>query len=129
VFLHGCHADSGIFLTGEHRQYQKTSGTFGPVKVNRPLIQCHAGPEHQAGWGAWELTTRFAYLDLQDMDTPRGSTGQLVGIRLVEPTFGVNWYLADHLRLMLNYSYVVPNEPNTGTSAASFFATRLSAFW
>src|SRR6267142_3332972 len=112
-----------IFLTGEHRQYQGTSGVFGPVRVNRPLIRCHANRDRTAGWGAWELTARFAYLDFQDSDTPRGPTGQLVGLRLPESTFGVNWYLADHLRLMFNYSYALPNEPNTGTSVTNIFAT------
>jgi phosphate-selective porin OprO/OprP len=48
---------------------------------------------------------------------------------LPESTFGVNWYLADHLRLMFNYSYALPDDPNTGTSAANIFATRLAMFW
>jgi phosphate-selective porin OprO and OprP len=129
VFFHGCHADCGVFLTGEHRQYLGTSGAFGPVKVNRPLLQLHADLEHPVGWGAWELTARIAYVDFQDPDVPRGPGGQAVGLRLVEPTFGVNWYLADHIRLMFNYSYVVPEEPNSGTSNASVFATRLGVFW
>ena len=73
VFFHGCHADCGYFLTGEHRQYQGTSGVFGPVKVNRPLICCHATRDRPAGWGAWELTARFTYLDFQDSDTPQRS--------------------------------------------------------
>jgi len=48
---------------------------------------------------------------------------------LPESTFGVNWYLADHLRPMFNYSYALPDDPNTGTSAANIFATRLAMFW
>ena len=43
--------------------------------------------------------------------------------------FGVNWYLADRLRIMFNYSYVQPDEPNTGVTSASVFATRLEMFW
>ena len=46
-----------------------------------------------------------------------------------ESTFGVNWYLADHLRLMFNYSYAIPDEPNTGTSVANIFGSRLAVFW
>jgi hypothetical protein len=30
---------------------------------------------------------------------------------------------------MFNYSYALPDEPNTGTSAADIFAARLAAFW
>ena len=58
-------------------------------------------------------------LDFQDDDTPSGPAGQLVGIRLPQGTLGVNWYLADHIRLMFNYTCALPDEPNTGTSAAS----------
>lgn len=129
VFFHGCHADCGYFLTGEHRTYQGTSGVFGAVKVNRPLLRCHANCDRPPGWGAWEVTARFAYLDLQDSDTPLVTSGQLVGLRLMEPTFGVNWYLADHLRLMFNYSYAVFDEPNTGTSVTNIFGSRLAVFW
>ena len=64
-----------------------------------------------------------------DGNVPVGPQGQLVGIRLVQPTCGVNWYLADHIRLMFNYVLALPDEPNTGTSSASVFAMRLGVFW
>jgi phosphate-selective porin OprO and OprP len=129
VFFHGCHADCGYFISGEHREYLGQGGVFGPVRVGRPVIRGPAGRGRELGWGAWELTARFAYLDFFDPNTPLGPAGQLVGIRLPQSTFGVNWYLADHLRIMLNYSYAMPDEPNTGTSAANIFATRLAMFW
>lgn len=129
VFFHGCHADCGYFITGEHRQYQAASGTFGPIQVNRPWMRSRANQERPLGWGAWELTARFAYLDFRDADTPRGPAGELVGIGLPEATFGVNWYLADHIRLLFNYSYAVPTEPNTGASVANLFGGRLAVFW
>ena len=66
---------------------------------------------------------------MQDSDTPPSPAGQLVGIRLAESTFGMNWYLADHVRLMFNYSYAIPDEPNTGTSVANIFGDRLAVFW
>jgi phosphate-selective porin OprO/OprP len=128
VFFHGFYAGCGWFLTGEHRRYL-SSGIFGPVRVNRPLIRCHAACDRPAGWGALELTARFAYLDFHDSDVPISPSGQFVGIRLPEATFGANWYLADHLRIMFNYSYALPDEPNTGRSAANLFAARLGLFW
>ena len=72
---------------------------------------------------------RFAYLDFFDPDTPVGPNGQLVGIRLPEATFGVNWYLSDCARLMFIYSYVASNQMNTGVSAAISYVTRLEVFW
>jgi phosphate-selective porin OprO/OprP len=129
VFFHGFHADCGYFLTGEHRRYQNTSGVFGPVQVNRPLIRCDANQDRPLGWGAWEVTARFAYLDFVDADTPRSPSGQRVGLLLPESTFGVNWYLVDHARLMFNYSCALPEEPNTGTSVANVFSLRLGVYW
>ena len=41
----------------------------------------------------------------------------------------MNWYLSDRVRLMFNYSYVVPKEMHSGESAASIYATRLAVFW
>ena len=59
------------------------------------------------------MTARLAYLDYSDPHIPVGPHGQLVGIQLPQATFGVNWYLADRLRVMFNYSHVQPSEPNT----------------
>jgi phosphate-selective porin OprO and OprP len=129
VFFHGCHADCGVFLTGEHRNYLSTTGAFGPIKVDRPILRLPRDLDRPLGWGAWELTARIAYVDFQDSDTPGGAANQAVGLGLVEPTFGVNWYLADQVRLLFNYSYVVLDEPNTGRSASNVFAGRLGVFW
>jgi len=129
VFLHGCYAGCGYFLTGEHRRYQSVGGVPGAVRVNRPLLHCCTGCNRPAGCGAWELVARFAYLDFVDRDVPPGPGRELVGIRLAQSTFGVNWYLSDHVRIMFNYSYAIPDEPNTGTSAASVFGTRLAVHW
>ena len=128
VLFRGCHIDCGYFLTGEHRSYDSSSGTFGALAVNRPWLR-RAVRDRQRGWGGWELTARFAYLDFFDPDTPSGPSGQLIGIKLPQWTFGVNWYLSDRTRLMFNYSYDLPNELNSGVSAASIYATRLAIFW
>ncbi len=129
VFFRGCHVDCGYFITGEHRQYDLSSGTLGTIHVNRPLLRCPSEFNRQRGWGAGELTARFAYLDFVDSDTPPGPVGQQLGVQLSQATLGANWYLSDRVRLMFNYSYVVPDDRNTGTSTANIFATRLAVFW
>ncbi len=128
VFFRGCHADVGYFMTGEHRKYDPSSGVLGAIHVNRPFL-AGRNEREQRGWGAWELTGRLAYLDFVDSDTPLGTNGQQVGIQLTQATFGANWYLTDWMRIMFNYSYVIPHELNSGTSSANIFGTRLAVFW
>lgn len=90
VFYRGCHADCGYFLTGEHRHYDASSGTQGKVHVRRPFLRGGAERDRPRGYGAWELTARFAYLDFLDADTPLGSNGQSIGVQLAQSTFGMN---------------------------------------
>ncbi len=127
VFLRGFYVSCGYFLTGEHRAYQQETGVIGPVSVARPFLYGAESRGKPHGWGAWELTVRFAYLDYFDL--PPGPLGENTGIRLPQATFGVNWMLADRVRLMFNYSYEAPDEANVGTTEASLFATRLNVFW
>jgi phosphate-selective porin OprO/OprP len=129
VFFHGFHVDGGYFLTGEHRAYDSANGTLGAVRVRRPWLRLPFERDRPQGWGAWELAARFAYLDLNDADAPPGPNGPQIGVELPQSTFGMNWYLSDRVRLMFNYSYAVPDEMNSGESAASVYATRLAVFW
>jgi len=129
VFYHGCYVDCGYFLTGEHREYSATGGVFGPVKVEHPLFRDRTTGDRTLGFGGWEIVARFSYLDLFSPNTPLGPSGQLQGTRLPLSTFGVNWYWTDHVRVMFDYSYAVPIEPNTGSSDVNEFATRLNIFW
>jgi phosphate-selective porin OprO/OprP len=129
VFYHGSYVSVGYFLTGEHREYTTAKGFFGRVRVKRPFLCGPASHGRPLGYGAWEVAARLAYLDFFDPDTPRGPDNQLVGIQLLQPTFGVNWYLTDRVRLMFNYTYAEPDLPETGTSSASVFGTRLGVFW
>lgn len=93
------------FLTGEHRPYKKSSGTFGSVKPKEIV-----GPD--GGWGAWELAARYSHLDLND--------AAIDGGRLQDYTFGLNWYLNPNLRITWNYVYA----HSDGAGDASVFQWR-----
>ena len=129
LFFHGYYVSAGYFLTGEHRKYQKDDGVFGPLKVDRPRIRGGHAQGRPYGRGGWELVARYAYLDYFDPNTPLSPSGTTSGIELSQATFGLNWYLADRLRILFNYNYAVPTEPNTGTSTASVFGMRLNVHW
>ena len=49
----------------------------------------------------WELVARYAYLDYYEPNTPLGPKGTTSGNRLGQSTFGLKWYLADRLRILL----------------------------
>jgi phosphate-selective porin OprO/OprP len=131
LFFHGSYLQASYFLAGGDRAYQAQQGVFGAVTVENPVLPCFSSSkEHkQRGWGAWEATVRGSYLDFFDQDTPLGPQGQLVGVRMPQFTTGLNWYLADRLRILLNYTLAIPDEPNSGTSKANQFAMRLGVFW
>jgi phosphate-selective porin OprO/OprP len=73
------------FLTGEHRNYKRTSGAFDRVK---PMENWGAGS------GALELAARYSMIDLNDGP----STGEMNDI-----TVGLNWYLNPNSRVQLNW--------------------------
>ncbi|HVJ68892.1 MAG TPA: porin [Caulifigura sp.] len=127
VFLHGGHVDVGYFVTGEHPTYRKDSGIFGAVTVLRPVISDFSSSksERPRGPGAWEVTFRIATLDFNSPALPAGSTG----VVLDQYTAGLNWYLADRMRLMMNYTLALPDLAGSGRSRASVIGMRVGMFW
>lgn len=83
----GWYAYMTWFLTGESRPYKAKDGSFGRVKPNTIV--------GKGGWGAWEVATRFSYLNLND--------GLVKGGREKNWTFGLNWYATPNIRFMANY--------------------------
>ncbi len=85
----GFYLQGSYFLTGEHRNYDTSSGVFSrvtPKQIFRPF---------KSGWGAWELGARLSYVDL--------NSAAIRGGKEVNLTLGLNWYLNPNLRFMFNY--------------------------
>ena len=76
----------GWFITGERPGFSTRSGIWGTTKVNDPVTD--------GGHGAISLNGRYDKYDFTD--SPRGGWGD-------SWTLGVNWYLNNWARLMLNY--------------------------
>jgi phosphate-selective porin OprO/OprP len=87
--LNGYYLQGSYFLTGEHRNYKRSSGAFGRVKPKE-----HFNPA-KGQWGAWEAALRFSNIDLDDAKCNGGE--------LEDYTVGLNWYLYPNLRMMFNY--------------------------
>jgi phosphate-selective porin OprO/OprP len=84
------------FLTGEKRDYNRKSGVFDRVipAENVFLVDTEEGAKY--GTGAWQIGTRFNYLDLND----KGINGG----RLKDVTIGLNWFLNPNMKVQWNYS-------------------------
>ncbi len=85
----GWYVFGGFFVTGEGRNYKKSSAAFDRVK---PLANFMNG---ECGTGAIELAVRYSNIDLIDQGIDGGEMNCL--------TLGVNWYLNPMTRVMLNY--------------------------
>lgn len=109
----GAYGEVGYFLTGETRGYQRGGGTWARTKVLNPISK--------GGAGAIQIVGRYEYLDLSDDDLVGGPTNNFAtgatslaalnarlgrGGTQSSYLFGVNWYLNDYLRLMLNYGRI-----------------------
>jgi phosphate-selective porin OprO/OprP len=113
------------FLTGEHRGYNRTRGSFDAVDVRRPLLRDRGDP--RGGIGAVELITRLAFLDFDSPNLPPDMTGRPSATRLYEVTFGTNWYLNRNTRMMLNYTLAIPDKMTT--TVAHIFGLRTAIYW
>jgi phosphate-selective porin OprO/OprP len=93
----GYYVFGSYFITGEHRPYKKA--VFGRVKPKKDI--------ENGGYGAVEVLARYSTMkpssDLLDVNP--GLSKQINNL-----TFGVNWYLTPHLRLM--YNYVLTDDNN-----------------
>jgi len=105
----GAYVHAGYFLTGEVRSYNRKAGVFGRVK---PLDNFGT----YGGRGAWELASRWSYIDLND--------NNIAGGRLNDVTLGLNWYLNPRTKFQFNYIHAFLADPTFGDSDADVFAWR-----
>lgn len=92
VTVGGHYVQATYFLTGEHRPYRTESGIFDRVVPNKNFAV-----KNRQGWGAWELTSRYSFADVQD--------GWLRGGEQTAYTLGLNWYLNPNTRITWNYTH------------------------
>lgn len=87
----GYYVDANWSLTGEPRAYRGNQGSFGAVVPRRPI--------NEGGWGHWDVSARYDYLNLDDPAASATTRGEQTAYAL-----GLNWVPLDHVRFMLNYA-------------------------
>lgn len=117
--VQGCYVHGSYFLTGENRTFDKFGqhgAQFGRNVPNRNFFvtKCYSGP------GAWELKTRWSYLDLNNV-----GEGQYNDF-----TAGVNWYWSDRTRIMFDWIHPFTTTGTPfGISQADLLAMRFDFNW
>jgi phosphate-selective porin OprO and OprP len=121
----GWYAEASWFITGESKNYEAKTGEFGRPKVKNPVLW----GEHGGGWGAWQIAGRYNALNLSD------TNGTLIGVGSDFTTaaacticgnyetwvIGVNWWLNDYTRMMLNVSQtnIEGSNPTNGLNSGN----------
>ena len=87
VGFDGYYAQAGYYITGEHRRYKASSGTWDRQKPQDPIDKVGGEPG--------EVAVRYSDLDLSDQTIDGGTLDSL--------TLALNWYPTSNTRFMLNY--------------------------
>lgn len=93
IFLQGGYAELLYVLTGEQVPYERREGVFGRItpKSNFRISKATGC----SGTGAWQIGSRFSYVDLNDKAIQGGT--------LYDWTAGVNWIWNPNMRVQMNY--------------------------
>jgi phosphate-selective porin OprO/OprP len=112
--LPGAYAQLGYFLTGEHRPYDRNTGTIDRVMPKSNFA--FDGKTCSPGMGAWEVAGRWSYLDLNDA-TINGGT-------IMDYTAGLNWYWNPYTKMVFNYVHAISDTPAAVTARTDLFGVR-----
>lgn len=104
------YVQASYFLTGEHRPYK--GGKFAQIKPLRPFGR-------DGGPGAWEFALRYGGLDLTATPVPGAPGGMLHDI-----SAGLNWYLNENLRAMINYIHAETENRLPADRTANIYQAR-----
>jgi len=132
VFYDGYYVQAGYFLTGENRTYNRMFGVFDRVTPYTDFFALGRNAGF-CGWGAWEVTARWSYVNLfdpnavplpgQPVPPPPPNVFPNPG-NMNESTLGLNWYWNSYSKLQFCWMHCMLNDAATGSSNADIFCSR-----
>ncbi len=108
----GWYVQAAYALTGETRTWNAANGIFGALKPTRPL------GSDDGGWGALELAVRYSFADLNDRENLLPAAGGIRGGEQSAWTAGLNWYVNNNVRFLVDYQWVDVDRQSTGAANA-----------
>jgi phosphate-selective porin OprO/OprP len=109
----GWYVESSWVLTGEAKLYQPTATSNSMAIYGNPRV---ASPFALGGVGAWEILARYSTLDLSWRAGAPGSACASACVRGGAQkiwSIGLNWYLSDNIRFLLDYMHVDVDKLNS----------------
>ncbi len=110
------YVEAGWFLSGESRPYLQEMAIFNRVTPFEPFFSTRTQNGVRRGRGAWQVAFRIDDLNLNDQNIEGG--------RLVDLTFGLNWYLNPYTRFYFNYVHAMLSQGAPG-SWGNLFGLRM----
>lgn len=107
--FHGAYVEGSWVLTGESRRY---NGNTASWQNPRPLRSFNPAT---GGYGAFELATRYSYMNLDYNPGAAGTAaqpGQIRGGRQSIVSVGLNWYLNTNFKMLFDFEHVDVNRLN-----------------
>ena len=135
VVYQGGYAQLAYRLTGEHRVYDKRTGTLGRLKPNHDFLPSKGCIR---GWGAWEVAGRYSIIDLTNPAflnghyynsatntfTASAASGAVGNGLLQDTTLGLTWFLNSHTKIQVNWIHAMLDNTRRGFSDASLYVSR-----
>ncbi len=108
----GWYAEAAWAITGETRTWSPTTGTFSGLKPAKPLDLTGDG------WGALELAARYSVSDLNFRESLLPAAGGIRGGEQTAITLGLNWYVNNNIRFLLDYQWIEVDRLSSGAANA-----------
>ena len=127
VYYQGGYAQAAYRLTGEHRAYDKKTGTLGKLVPYTDFIPLKQ--DGICGWGAWEVAARWSMIDLRNPDFLDGhyynsatntftTTSKAGNGVLQDTTLGITWFLNTYTKIQANWIHAMLDNEVRGPSTA-----------
>jgi phosphate-selective porin OprO and OprP len=97
----GGYGEASWTMTGEARNYNPATGSYGGIIPDHPFSIS------RGGWGAWEVAARISSVSLVDNfiagKSLAAQPNAIDGGRQTNFTLGLNWYVNSNMRYMLDW--------------------------
>lgn len=126
AYFQGYYMQASWFLTGEHREYERKTGSYGRVVPYENFHWLRGNNGNLLTRGAWQILYRYDLLDLNAPElanvnianaaSPSGAVAGVGGGTVVDHTIGLNHFLNPNMKMQYNFVIADRSMSAAGTS-------------